>query len=60
MFYNKTIKKKYNAQIWQHNIHHINLIIIKDVIISDNARENERQLVMANVIKLAKIAKMLN
>ena len=36
-FYNKTNEKEYNAQIWQHNIRHTNLIIIKGMIISKKA-----------------------
>ena len=32
-FYNKTNKKEYNLQIRKHNIHHMNVIIIKNMII---------------------------
>lgn len=59
-FYNKTNKKEYNAQIRQHNVHHTNIIAIKDVIISEKAREKENQLVVGNPIKQAKVAKMLS
>ena len=40
-FYNRTNKKEYNLQIWQHNIRHTNIIAMKDVIISEKAREEE-------------------
>ena len=33
-FYNRTHQKEYDAQIWQHNICHTNIIAMKDVIIS--------------------------
>ena len=41
-FYNKTNKKKYDVQIWQHNIRHTNIITIKDVIIEQKTREKKR------------------
>ena len=58
-FYNKNIKKEFNAQIRQHNVHHTNVIAIKDVIISKNALEKEEQLVVKNAdkITLAKVGK---
>ena len=43
VFYNRTIKKKYNAQIRKHNIRHTNVIAMKDVIISKKAQEKEEQ-----------------
>ena len=52
-FYNKTNKKEYNAQIWQHNIRHTNVIAIKDVIISKKALKKEGQLVVRNADKIA-------
>ena len=39
-FYNRTNKKEYESQICQHNMQHINIIIIKDVIILEKVREN--------------------
>ena len=51
-FYNRTNKKEYDAQIWQHNISYTNVIAIKDVIISKKALKKERQLVMRNVDKI--------
>ena len=40
-FYNKINKKEYNSQIWQYKVHHTNVIVIKDVIIEEKARENK-------------------
>ena len=36
-FYNRTNKKEYDVQIWQHNVCHTNIIAIKDVVISKKA-----------------------
>ncbi|WP_375449299.1 hypothetical protein [uncultured Nostoc sp.] len=49
-------------QIWQHNVRHINVIVTKDVIISKKALENEGQLVVRNVdkIALAEVGKTLS
>ena len=52
-FYNRTNKKKYNAQIQQYNIGHINIITKKDVIISKMSLEKEGQLVIKDVDKIA-------
>ena len=41
VFYNKTIKKKYELQIWQYNMWHTNIIAIKDVIILKKAQEEK-------------------
>ena len=43
-FYNKTNKKEYDLQIWKHNVHHTNIIAMKDVIIFEKAREKEELL----------------
>lgn len=62
IFYNKTNKKQYNLQIWQHNIQYKNRITIKDVIIlAKKSRNNEKPLVIENVNKtiIAEIAKVL-
>ena len=61
-FYNRTNKKEYDAQIWQHNVRHTNVIAMKDVIISKKALEKERQLVVKNAdkIALAKVGKTLS
>lgn len=40
-FYNRTNKKEYDAQIRQHNVRHTNIIAMKDVIISEKAKEKE-------------------
>ena len=42
VFYNRTNKKKYNSQIWQHNIRHTNIIAMKDVIIIEGTREKKK------------------
>ena len=52
-FYNRTNKKEYNTQIRQHNVHHTNVIAMKDVIISKKALEKEGQLVVRNADKIA-------
>ena len=36
-FYNRTKKKEYDAQIRQHNVRHINVIAMKDVVTSKKA-----------------------
>ena len=41
-FYNRTNKKEYESQIWQHNVRHTNIIAMKDVIISEKIREKEK------------------
>ena len=41
-FYNKTNKKEYNLQIWKHNIHSTNIIMMKNVIILEKVREKEK------------------
>ena len=40
-FYNRMNKKEYKSQIRQHNMRHINIIAMKDVIISEKAREEK-------------------
>ena len=51
-FYNRTNKKNYDAQIWQHNVRHPNVIAMKAVIISKKALKTERQLVVKNADKI--------
>ena len=51
-FYNRINKKKYDAQIEQHNVRHINVISMKDVIISKKTIEKEGQLVVRNIDKI--------
>ena len=56
-FSNKTSKKEYKLQIWQHNVHHTNIIAIKDVIILDQVREKEKlSEKTAETPELAKVA----
>ena len=43
-FYNRTNKKEYDLQIWQHNVRHTNIITMKDVIIKEKAMKKERLL----------------
>lgn len=38
VFYNKTNKKEYESQIRQYNVHYINIILMKDIIISEKVR----------------------
>ena len=60
-FYNRTNKKEYNLQIWQHNICHINIIAMKNVIVTaKKGRENGRPLAIENVDKtaMAEVAKV--
>ena len=40
-FYNKINKKEYNLQIWQYNVRYINILVIKDMIISEKAKKKE-------------------
>ena len=56
-FYNKTNKKEYDLQIWQYNVCHTNIIAMKDVIISEKAREEKMQSEsIADMTALAKVA----
>lgn len=41
-FYNRINKKRYKSQIWQYNIYHTSIIIIKNVITLQKAREEEK------------------
>ena len=41
-FYNKTNQKEYDLRIWQYNVCHTNIILIKDVIIEEKAGEKEK------------------
>ena len=40
-FYNRTNKKEYKLQIWQHNVRHININAMKDIIILEKVREKK-------------------
>ena len=42
VFYDKTNKKEYKLQIWQHNICHTNIIVMKNLIILKKAKEKKR------------------
>ena len=60
-FYNRINKKKYDLQIWQHNILYTNIIAIKDVItVAERSRENKELLTMENTDKtaMAEVAKV--
>ena len=52
-FYNMTNKEEYDAQIWQYNVRHTNVIAMKDVIISKKTLEKEGQLIVRNADKIA-------
>ena len=41
-FYNRTNKKEYDLQIWQYNVRHTIIIVIKNVIIEEEVKEKER------------------
>ncbi len=41
VFYNRTNKKEYDLQIWQHNVRYTNIIVMKDMIISEKVRKEE-------------------
>ena len=69
-FYNRINKKGYNSQIRQHNIRHINIIAMKDVIILEKARKKKMllesiadttvQAEMAWVLSLIDLARRYN
>lgn len=42
VFYNKINKKEYDLQIRQHNVHHTNIVAMKDVIILEKSRKKEK------------------
>lgn len=55
-FNNKINKKKYNLQIFQHNVHYTNKIIIKDVIILEKTKEKKKLLEdIADITMSAKV-----
>ena len=57
IFYNKINKKEYDLLIWQYNIRYINIIVIKDVFIKENARDKEGLLEeIANITLPVKMA----
>ena len=61
VFYNGINKIEYNAQIWQHNVHHTNIIVIKDVIISEKNREEKILLEdITNIIMPAEVSQVSN
>ena len=55
-FYNQTNKKKYELQIWQYNMRHINIIAIKKVIILKKTREKTLLKSPMDITVLAKVA----
>ena len=56
-FYNKTNKKEYKLQIWQHNVQNTNIIAIKDMIITEKARKKEKLFKsIADIIAPAELA----
>ena len=62
-FYNKTNKKEYNLQIWQHNVYQITIIAIKYVIAAAKRDgENKKLLSIKNLDKsaMAEVAKVLS
>ena len=59
-FYNGTNKKKYELQIWQHNMRYTNIIIIKDLIISEKAKRKKLLKGSADTTTLAEVARALS
>lgn len=45
-FYTKTNKKEYNLQIWEHNVSHINIIAMQNIIILEKTRRIKKLLVV--------------
>ena len=61
VFYNKTNKKEYKSQIWQYNVLHIIIIVMKDVIMLEKAIKKEKLLKSsADRIASAKVAQALS
>lgn len=64
VFHNKTNKKKFELQIQQHNVHFINIIIIKDIVAAAKRdRKNKERLIMKNLlnkIAIVEVAKISN
>lgn len=53
--YKKIKKKECDLQIWQYNVRHTNIIIVKNKIIFENVKEKNKLLVnIADIIVLAK------
>ncbi len=60
-FYNRTNKKEYDSQIRQHNVCHINIIAMKDmIVVAEKGGENKELLAIENVDKtaMAEVAKV--
>ena len=54
-FYNSTNKKKYKLQIWMHNIWYINIIAMKNVIVSKKTRKKKLSKSFVDTIALAEV-----
>lgn len=54
-FYNKTNKKEYDLQIRQHNICHIKIIAMKNVIIAAKRGRKNQELLVEKVDKVAMV-----
>ncbi len=60
-FYNRMNKKEYDSQIRQHNIRQTNIIAMKDIIISEKAREEEMlPESIADITAPAEVARVLS
>lgn len=55
VFYNRHNKKEYNAHFRQHDVYHINIIVIKDIIISEKSKKKKKKSVEENVDKIAMV-----
>lgn len=61
VFCNKTNRKEYDLQIWQYDIRHTNIIVIKDMIIWEMTRKKKRlSKSIADTIVAAEIAQTLS
>lgn len=58
-FYNKLNKKEYDLQIRQYNVHHTNIIVIKNAIILEKIRKKEKLLKsIINKLVLTKVTQV--
>lgn len=63
-FYNRINKKKYNSEIRQYNVHHTNIIAIKDiVVVVERVRKIKKQPAIENILNkiiMAEVTKISN
>lgn len=56
VFYKITNKKEYNSQIWKYIMYYTNILIIKDVIISENTKKKKVLKYIIDTTSLAEVA----